>query len=159
MLKYFRMLLFDLGALTSKVTRDKVDFLLYKELNIYNTKFTNEVFKMPNRDILIDIEYIENILSKDMYEYQSSVSNYLPVNVYGSVWLSDKGEMLYNGNEVFIRWLMLYTELSEEYYKYTSDLTYGKAYSNFAKIKTYIINTEYVIDKLLEYIRANDRAL
>lgn len=153
------MFLFDLGAKKLIKTEDKIEYIKYKDLLIYDTDFINDLHHMPNLDIFKDMEYINNILECDYHEYQSNVDNFMLSKVYGSDWLCDSGRMVDNPQEVFMTWLDRYRIIFNLYDRYSNDLTTGKAYSNFIRMKTYIINTEYIIDTILEYIRSKDRDL
>jgi len=153
------MYLYDKEYLKLKSITDKIDYIKYKNISIYNTDFIHSVFNMPNEDIVKDIEYLDNILACDYFEYQNIMDNYNLKRRYGSSWLCDNGYMVNNVDELFIEWLDKYKSIYMLYDNYSNDLTSGKAYSNFIRMKTYIINTEYVIDTILKYIRSKDKDL
>jgi len=154
------MFLIDIGIKDMVSMEDKIKYIKYKNINIYNTSFIDIKYAMPNSDIKKDIKYIENILNSDyIKQYQPSIDNLRIIKVYGSEWLCDNGRLIKEPDVVFNIWLDKYSEINKLYYKYTKDMTSGKAYSNFIRMKTYIIKTEYIIDTILEYIRSKDRDL
>jgi len=120
---------------------------IYKLINYVEHK------GLYNKNILNDIEFIGVILNSNHNEYLHDKGTYTVTSNNLPLWFTtDEGEFIHNIDLHVKMWCESFLELRRLYYLYTSDISYGKAYSNFKKLKTYIINTEYMITSLLKNI-------
>jgi len=131
----------------------------FDNVPIYTLIGKVEYPQLYNHNITKDIEFMNKIIEGEHTEYLHGLLEYTNTHKPIAEWCSEDDSFIYDVDQYIKLWCTTFMELREYYYEYTGDISSGKAYSNFKRLKTYIINTEYMMTSLLKKISSSNREL
>lgn len=150
MLNKIRYLLYKYNIIKPKTFIEKVNYILYMNIDIYS-KLSYNKRRFINKDIIKSMQFMEFVLQSDFKEtYIDELLKYEYYYVTLTEWFTENDRMIINPYDTLYKWLCLAVELKEKYEYGIKDKNTGKLYANSNKLKPYIINIEEIVEDVLK---------
>ena len=130
---------------------DKYLFLIDNKIDIYAYRIPGKG-RYNNKNILDSIKQLEHILAKDFeseYIIDLNLSGKMLYTSTITEWCSDDDRYIDDIDGVINLWLVLSSILYDKYKLGINSVGSGKLYSNAIKARPYILNDQYIVNRLL----------
>lgn len=131
---------------------NRIDFLLSKNLNLYNGVYYNISCKVLESDILKYTLILKTLNSYDCLNTKSDIKN-ISVSSYVVLplptWCSDNGDLLKDHKQILNTWLKEARKLCVKYAELLANPANATASRNATRIRPYITNIDHITEYLV----------
>ena len=153
MFKKVKVFLYNNKITIPRTLNNKILYLITKRVNIYDLNIEKEIF-LQEKNINDSIVFLNSILIQDINNSYIVQMTDNKTKYFTSIyrWGTNDNRYINNIEDIFITWLELTNKLN--YYSLTGNKCKSICilYSNAIRFKSYLLNSETLIDLILDRI-------
>jgi len=156
LLYYIKKILYQRDWLTPKTTSDKIDYIIAKEISLYDSIYRSKYVAFITSDVIEYKEELRYINTFDIYSKYITVKRISP-DILKSItlnnWCSDNGRLIPEERLAFIEWLEEAKNLLLTYKIASASVNLNILYSNSMKIRPYEININDIVGEIYSILK------